>query len=34
MRPDTLSRYAAAGFREVEVLPSAHDLWHFYRLYC
>ena len=34
MRPDTLQRYAAeAGFREVEVLPIAHDLWRFYRLY-
>lgn len=34
MRLDTLQRYAAAaGFREVEVLPIVHDLWRFYRLY-
>lgn len=34
MRPDILQRYAAAaGFREVEVLPIVHDLWRFYRLY-
>jgi protein-L-isoaspartate O-methyltransferase len=34
MRLDTLQRYAAeAGFREVAVLPIAHDLWRFYRLY-
>jgi 2-polyprenyl-3-methyl-5-hydroxy-6-metoxy-1,4-benzoquinol methylase len=34
MRPDTLQRYAVeAGFRAVEVLPIAHDLWRFYRLY-
>jgi ubiquinone/menaquinone biosynthesis C-methylase UbiE len=34
MRLDTLQQYAAAaGFREVTVLPIAHDLWRFYRLY-
>jgi hypothetical protein len=34
LRPDTLQRYAAAaGFRQVEVLPIAHELWRFYRLY-
>jgi 2-polyprenyl-3-methyl-5-hydroxy-6-metoxy-1,4-benzoquinol methylase len=33
MRPATLRRYAAeAGFREVEVLPIAHDLFRLYRL--
>jgi hypothetical protein len=34
MRLSTLQRYAAeAGFRQVEVLPIAHDFWRFYRLY-
>lgn len=33
MRPATLRRYAIeAGFREVEILPIAHDLFRFYRL--
>ncbi len=33
MRPGTMRRYAEeAGFRAVEILPIAHDFWHFYRL--
>lgn len=33
MRPSTLRRYAQqAGFRDVEILPIAHDFWRFYRL--
>jgi SAM-dependent methyltransferase len=33
MRPPIMRRYAAeAGFRDVEVLPVAHDFWWFYRL--
>ena len=34
MRPATLRRYAVeAGFRDVEVLPIANDLFRFYRLH-
>jgi len=34
MRPATLRAYALeAGFRDVEVLPIAHDLFRFYRLH-
>jgi 2-polyprenyl-3-methyl-5-hydroxy-6-metoxy-1,4-benzoquinol methylase len=34
MRPATLRRYALeAGYRDVEVLPIAHDLFRFYRLH-
>ena len=33
MRPATLRGYAAAaGFRDVEILPIEHDIWRFYRL--
>jgi 2-polyprenyl-3-methyl-5-hydroxy-6-metoxy-1,4-benzoquinol methylase len=33
MRASTLQRYAReAGFREVTVLPIAHDFWRFYQL--
>ncbi len=33
MRPATLRSYAQqAGFREIEILPIANDVWRFYRL--
>ncbi len=33
MRPATLRDYATrAGFRDLAILPIAHDLWRFYRL--
>jgi hypothetical protein len=34
MRPATLRAYAAAaGFRDVEILPIDNDSWQFYRLH-
>ncbi len=33
MRPATLRRYASeAGFADLEVLPTEHDMFRFYRL--